>query len=135
MAGCQIRPVKKDVTFFETRAAFSSLFYCFSYQPQHHWAKALQARRRTSRPSAISPRPQSSNPGVAAISFRLSRSRPVVANLKLVAPLIAREAGNEKETALVKVVARFINFRFTCVSCVFTYKDIYRYVYKIQISN
>jgi len=37
----------------------------------------------------------------------------VVANLKSVAPLIAREVENEKETALVEDVARFIDFRFT----------------------
>ena len=45
----------------------------------------------------------------------------MVANLKSVAPLIAREVENEKETALVEDVARFIDFRFTW--------------YKILISN
>lgn len=128
MAGCQIRPdsEKKNVTFFETRAAFSLLYINRSIIALG--AQALQARRRTSRPSAISPRPQSCSRKTPRsghhlpISLRLSRSRPVVANLKSVAPLIAREVGNEKETALVtEDVARFIDFRFTW--------------YKILISN
>ena len=77
----------------------------------------------------------------------------MVANLKLVAPLIAREVGNDKksrsdsfgiqdfkETALVKVLARFIDFRFMCIYiyilyvCISYYIFLYIYISKLYKS-
>ena len=75
----------------------------------------------------------------------------MVANLKLVAPLIAREVGNDKksrsdsfgsqdfkETALVKVLARFIDFRFMCIYiyiiCMYILLYLYIYISKLYKS-